>query len=839
MIDRPSQAVPPVSELMKYDIVLFSKSRFERENMDGSDKFGRTPTNVPAECKCPYIGSTRTKDCSCLKLDDLYQSPLKQLHWLRIIIDEGHEFSSSSSNAVMAAGRLVTAERRWVVSGTPARDRLFGVEVDLAALAEVDEMGSPDSARDEDSASTLDGSLASDASFIRQAALEKRKEYRKEEEVNGAAKNLGIIASNFLQVRPWAEFSTEGKAEWEDHIYRHESFRGKTYSSFSSCLRRSLETLVVKTRPDDVERDIVLPPLEHKVQYLEPSFYDKLTANLFILFLTANAVTSERTDVDYLFHKNSAKARYQLITNLRQSNFFWTGFSEDDIRSVIGHGTRYLEKEGTNCTPEDRQLLREALAFANLVLDTDGWKALSQTHELGVFVDHWPKETCTWSLKLQDRPHMIGVTQLSQAQTMVNYQLLDENPMNGLDMAGSFAVLAAKTNDTEDKKKKKSSVEKDDSKMGVPSSGLHSEPSIAKRHATSSPTKLKKTSKSQQPSKSPKGTSADTRANEPSKPTPTPIPVPKPVIHKRKRSLDKYELPYYHPLALTSIVGTTSAKLTYLLGRITALYETEKILIFYDGDNTAYYIAQALDLLHIKHLIYAKSLANDLRSKYIVAFDTDSTIRVLLMDIRCGALGLNVNKASRVFFINPVCRPSIEAQAIKRSHRIGQTRPVYVETLVLKGTIEEKMFERAKGMTRRDHEKLAQLSDDQGIAHIIQNARMIPVSLEDGEGERQMARLAKPMQVFGRKGRGDTKIKGIDLDFDRIEKESKEPGPPAKKRTKTEAKRKSKGADFRIEGYRPGPVAAEMDVREGGMSRFIAVEVPIAAQPNSSESIFG
>jgi len=49
-----------------------------------------------------------------------------------------------------------------------------------------------------------------------------------------------------------------------------------------------------------VERDIVLPPLEHRVVYLDPSFHDKAIYNLFVLFLTANAVTSEREDKDYL-----------------------------------------------------------------------------------------------------------------------------------------------------------------------------------------------------------------------------------------------------------------------------------------------------------------------------------------------------------------------------------------------------------------------------------------------------------------------------------------------------------------------------------------------------------
>jgi SNF2 family DNA or RNA helicase len=834
VMDSPKQALPEAKELMKYDIVLFSKTRFEREIMDGSDKYGRTTTNVPAGCRCPYIGATRTRHCTCLKTNDIYSSPLKELHWLRIIIDEGHEFSSSSSNAVLVAEKLITAERRWIVSGTPAKDRLFGIEVDLAALAEAE--GLPGELFDPSASPTnSDSSSNIEPSLVRQAALEKRKRYNRDEEITGAAKSIGIMASNFLKVRPWAEADDDRKVEWDDCIYRHESFRGRTYSAFSTCLRRTLETLVVKTLPNDVEKDIVLPPLEHNVVYLEPSFYDKLTANLFILFLTTNAVTSERTDVDYLFHKNSTKSRYQLITNLRQSNFFWTGFSEADVVSAIGHGIRYLEKENTNCTPEDSHLLQESLKFAQMLLVVDGWKALIKSHEVGIFVDCWLDVSCSWSLNQNALPHMIGVTQLLQAQGIVNNQLFDANPTEGLEAAGIAAVTAAFEAD-DVRMEKKSTPRRSESKMGVPSSGLHSEPSAAKRYSLSSTTKAERSPKSksnsslsnnQKTNSSPTTSNTNPITSSPSRPT----------SHKRKRSLLNHDLPKDSHLAHPSIVGTTSAKLSYLLTRITALHATEKILVFYDGDNTAYYIAQCLELLHIKHLIYAKSLTNELRSKYIVAFDSDISIRVLLMDIRCGALGLNVNKASRVFFVNPVCRPSIEAQAIKRSHRIGQNKPVYVETLILKGTIEEKIFERAKNMTRREHLEASQLSDDQGVTSIIQNARMLPVDQSEGTGERQMARLDERLQIFGRNGRGDTKIKGIDLDFDRMEEQEKEVGKEEEKAGKKQkqsssngsGKRKAKRAEWQIPNYVNDVGSTASVLPQEKMD--VAVEIPVWKHP--------
>jgi SNF2 family DNA or RNA helicase len=127
--------IPAPTELMAYDIVLFTKSRFEQEIQDGADeKDRRIPAGAPLSCNCPYIGATRTPDCTCLT--KVYESPLKRVHWLRIIIDEGHSLSSGMSNAARVA-RQLKAERRWVVSGTPAKN-LVGVELELLSEEQAD-----------------------------------------------------------------------------------------------------------------------------------------------------------------------------------------------------------------------------------------------------------------------------------------------------------------------------------------------------------------------------------------------------------------------------------------------------------------------------------------------------------------------------------------------------------------------------------------------------------------------------------------------------------------------------------------------------------------------------
>jgi hypothetical protein len=158
-----------------------------------------------------------------------------------------------------------------------------------------------------------------------------------------------------------------------------------------------------------------------------------------------------------------------------------------------------------------------------------------------------------------------------------------------------------------------------------------------------------------------------------------------------------------------------------------------------------------LELLHIKHEIYARSLAAALKSEYVVRFNEEPQDRVLLMDVRHAAHGLNISSASRIYFVNPVCRPDIEAQAIKRAHRIGQSRQVFVETLLLKGTIEEKMHERAKRMTSVEHH-VSHLEDDDGMREIIQGAGLMSVMEHESPGSGQMASLEVPQCLWARPG---------------------------------------------------------------------------------------
>ena len=59
--------------------------------------------------------------------------------------------------------------------------------------------------------------------------------------------------------------------------------------------------------------------------------------------------------------------------------------------------------------------------------------------------------------------------------------------------------------------------------------------------------------------------------------------------------------------------------------------------------------------------------------------------------MRSGAVGINLTSASHVFLLEPVLNPALEAQAIGRAWRMGQTRPVTVVKMLIKDSVEERI----------------------------------------------------------------------------------------------------------------------------------------------------
>lgn len=120
------------------------------------------------------------------------------------------------------------------------------------------------------------------------------------------------------------------------------------------------------------------------------------------------------------------------------------------------------------------------------------------------------------------------------------------------------------------------------------------------------------------------------------------------------------------------------------------------------------------------------------------------------MDLSQAAFGLDMREASRIYFINPVLNPQVEAQAIGRARRISQKRPVSVETLVLKNSLDEVILERKKHMSQEEHRQAKSILDVRPIYNWIKNTKVAPMKPSEDDYTLQMAALQTTQAVFGK-----------------------------------------------------------------------------------------
>ena len=107
------------------------------------------------------------------------------------------------------------------------------------------------------------------------------------------------------------------------------------------------------------------------------------------------------------------------------------------------------------------------------------------------------------------------------------------------------------------------------------------------------------------------------------------------------------------------------------------------------------------------------------RERRVTRFREDPACGVFLISLKAGGLGLNLVEADYVFLLDPWWNPAVEAQAIDRAHRIGQTRPVTAYRIVAKDTVEERILELqnskralADAVIRADEGALTSLTQD-------------------------------------------------------------------------------------------------------------------------------
>jgi SNF2 family DNA or RNA helicase len=147
-----------------------------------------------------------------------------------------------------------------------------------------------------------------------------------------------------------------------------------------------------------------------------------------------------------------------------------------------------------------------------------------------------------------------------------------------------------------------------------------------------------------------------------------------------------------HPgLVKAAVSDEDSAKLVATLELIDELHaEGHKVLLFSQFVRMLEILRERLVELEIPHHWLTGATQN--RAEVVRAFQEDQAASVFLLSLKAGGSGLNLTAASYVILYDPWWNPAVEAQAIDRAHRIGQTQPVMAYRMITRGTIEEKIL---------------------------------------------------------------------------------------------------------------------------------------------------
>lgn len=178
-------------------------------------------------------------------------------------------------------------------------------------------------------------------------------------------------------------------------------------------------------------------------------------------------------------------------------------------------------------------------------------------------------------------------------------------------------------------------------------------------------------------------------------------------------------------ITLQRIGSNSSAKIGALLSHLKALrkeFPGTKSVVFSQFTSFLSLIEPALTRASIPFLRLDGSMSQKNRAAVLSEFASSTNTKgtVLLLSLRAGGVGLNLTMAKRVFMMDPWWSFAIEAQAIDRVHRMGQTDEVKVVRFIVANSVEQRMLKiqdrkkfigSALGMMSDEEKKLQRIDD--------------------------------------------------------------------------------------------------------------------------------
>ncbi|KAK4703486.1 hypothetical protein P7C70_g2733, partial [Phenoliferia sp. Uapishka_3] len=456
---------------------------------------------------------------------------------------------------------------------------------------------------------------------------------------------LGEIFCRFLKHPAWRKVD-----EWRHMMTVPILREGRGAQRLASVLDRSF----VRNAPERIKQAYTLPSITSRVTYLDFLPGERRMYNSLLALFAANSIQSQRVDQDYFFAPGNKKSLDELTLNLSTSSvFFASSETYGRLWDAVRDSKKLLESDkSASWSEEDVIAQQKAIAVMQEALDDPEWRQVVNSCSVGFDVEG-----------LQDT--LFKTFSQSQAATRSS---------EGRKLMPSSGLVQLRTDLKEVLRPTQEASWRDDEEL-VEEVITFEERRIREMNDKTLPVVAHGT---------------------------------KPEKGKRKAAVVEppRQLPAQSTFLDINVGSTTSVKINYVISEINA-FPDDKFIIFSCtlSDLLFAQLSEAFDIVGIKHVIFAGH-ASQKRDRGATAaeFNTSpaSKCRAILVDAKMGGRGMQLDSANRVIMLEPIWVPDLEVQAAKRAHRLGQTKPVDLQVLVITGSYEDSLLKRRGQLNQID-----------------------------------------------------------------------------------------------------------------------------------------
>ncbi|GAA5914943.1 hypothetical protein JCM8208_000780 [Rhodotorula glutinis] len=570
---------------------------------------------------------------------------LRGVHWRRIVIDEGHVLAHANLTRKLA--EELRAESRWAVSGTPSTNLRGGETGETSALFASNSATGGDRT-DLDRLGNLFARFVKHPAFARPDSLRKLVQSH----VLGGGERAGRLETVFNRA-----------------IIRHNS--------------------------DVVSSYIQLPPMETSIVEIEMEEAERLVYNTLVGFFVSNSITSQRVDVDHLFHKSKRAELDVLCSNLATATTF---FGSSEYYQHLVEARKFGEESlvtnrSATWTDDERLKQRKVVDVFQEALDDPEVALTAATPAVAMEVANLDDELVRTFVGLGSTRNPRGRALVSQNELVrlrVDLKELQREDVKAWD-------------DDEDLVEELITFEEKRKRVDARPKNFEADPDeepLFKKRSKKDTTPL--------------------------------VPLPDDSVFRR-----------------VQLVRTTSSKINFIVSELRK-HPSEKFIIFSSSNVDLLFsnLSETLDLVGISHTIFASGHArNGDRGAIAQRFNQTSATecQAILVDAKLGGRGITLTAATRMIFLEPVWKPDLEVQASKRAHRLGQTKPVFLQILVVKTTFEEALLQRRKELKSEEFDKRIKApQQDQQLRNRLQQAQYLEPSAAVRDGARAVSPAFDP-----------------------------------------------------------------------------------------------